>query len=108
MAVYGMVDNEYGASEGEMCASPEPRTPRSRLPQQDESQGVPATAAIRTSTQTAISTTARVSRSAGDVTEAALETEPLQVEMPPNAKLASQIVPSRRFMHDKRRNTTSS
>ncbi|KAK7937473.1 C2H2 finger domain-containing protein [Apiospora aurea] len=37
-----------------------------------------------------------------DVTEAAPETEPLQVELPPNAKLASQIAPSRRYMHDKR------
>ena len=37
-----------------------------------------------------------------DVTEAAPGTEPLQVELPPNAKLASQIAPSRRYMHDKR------
>ena len=37
-----------------------------------------------------------------EVTEAAPGTEPLQVELPPNAKLASQIAPSRRYMHDKR------
>ncbi|KAK6818973.1 hypothetical protein PG987_016426 [Apiospora arundinis] len=37
-----------------------------------------------------------------DATEAAPEAEPLQVELPPNAKLASQIAPSRRYMHDKR------
>ncbi|KAK6857705.1 hypothetical protein PG995_005404 [Apiospora arundinis] len=37
-----------------------------------------------------------------DVTEAAPETEPLQVELLPNAKLASQIAPSRCYMHNKR------
>ncbi|KAK7937506.1 uncharacterized protein PG986_014374 [Apiospora aurea] len=36
------------------------------------------------------------------VTEAAPGTEPLQVELPPNAKLASQIAPSGCYTHDKR------
>ena len=179
MAVYGMVDSyEHDASEGEMCLSPEPRTPRSRLPQQDEPRHVvDATEEIsailmqkleafqgdlrlyqreksrsqdelqnmkseimqelcmakeRLLEELASATTARMEgveaclpqlqseprprppspRQPGshavpgdvteEVTEAAPETEPLQVELPPNAKFASQIAPSRRYMHDKR------
>ena len=37
-----------------------------------------------------------------EVMEPAPGTEPLQVELPPNAKLASQTAPGRRYMHDKR------
>ncbi|KAK8013601.1 hypothetical protein PG991_009194 [Apiospora marii] len=37
----------------------------------------------------------------GEVAEVSPETQPLQVELP-NAKLASQIAPSRPYMHDKR------
>ncbi|KAK7997702.1 hypothetical protein PG989_005742 [Apiospora arundinis] len=37
-----------------------------------------------------------------EVMEPAREKEPLQVELPPNAKLASQLAPSRRYMHNKR------
>ena len=38
----------------------------------------------------------------GEVAEASPKTQPLQVELLPNAKLASQIAPSRPYMHDKR------
>jgi hypothetical protein len=184
MAVYGMAGScyEYDASEGEVCVSPEPRTPQSRLPQHDEPRHVvDATEEISTILmqkldafqgdlrlyqwetsrshgelqnmkseimqelcmakerlleELASATTARMEgvetclpqpqseprprapsprqpgshavpgdvteRVTEEVTEAAPGTELLQVELPPNAKLASQIAPSGCYTHDKR------